>query len=214
MTRTVDQHGELPAARTRLTAEGRRQAIIEAARPVFARKGYHGSSTAEIAAGAGCSEPTLYKHFPTKLELFAAVLRDAHASMRERHRAALADPDPVSALAGAAACLVQDPSFSEKVRLRGLALAMTDEPLIQEVLAQSHAEFLATVADAVRRSKAIGSVRADVDPDHVAWLWLGLTLTAAYRQALEGPTGLAQMHEITSTFYSLLQFDAPKEAAA
>ena len=44
---------------------------------MFARKGFHGTGTAELAARAGCSEPTLYKYFPSKQAVFAAVLDDA-----------------------------------------------------------------------------------------------------------------------------------------
>ena len=70
--------------RIRLSAEDRRSGILEAGRHTFARKGYHGTSTAELAARAGCSEPTLYKYFPSKQAVFAAVLDDATERITER----------------------------------------------------------------------------------------------------------------------------------
>ena len=58
-----------------MTGDERRDNILDAARTVFGRRGYHAASTAEIAAAAGCSEPMLYKHFGSKQDLFVATLQ-------------------------------------------------------------------------------------------------------------------------------------------
>ena len=58
----------------RLTAEARREAIVEAVRDVFAEKGFDGTTTRELAKAAGVSEALLYKHFPSKESLYAAML--------------------------------------------------------------------------------------------------------------------------------------------
>jgi AcrR family transcriptional regulator len=63
----------------RLSSEERRQAIVEAVRGVFADKGFHGTTTRELAKAAGVSEALLYKHFPSKESLYSAML-DACAS--------------------------------------------------------------------------------------------------------------------------------------
>jgi AcrR family transcriptional regulator len=60
----------------RLTAEARREAIVEAVRDVFAEKGFDGTTTRELAKAAGVSEALLYKHFPSKESLYAAMLED------------------------------------------------------------------------------------------------------------------------------------------
>ena len=52
-----------------------RQAILDAARAVFERKGYEASSTDEIARKAGVSKGTVYFHFRRKQELFLAVVQ-------------------------------------------------------------------------------------------------------------------------------------------
>lgn len=57
-----------------MSAEARRQAIVEAVRDVFAQKGFDGTTTRELARAAGVSEALLYKHFPSKESLFAAML--------------------------------------------------------------------------------------------------------------------------------------------
>jgi AcrR family transcriptional regulator len=58
----------------RLTAEARKEAIVEAVRDVFAEKGFDGTTTRELAKAAGVSEALLYKHFPSKESLYAAML--------------------------------------------------------------------------------------------------------------------------------------------
>jgi AcrR family transcriptional regulator len=59
----------------RLDSEERRRAIVEAAMPLFARKGFAGTTTKEIAEAARISEALLFKHFPTKGALYQDMLR-------------------------------------------------------------------------------------------------------------------------------------------
>lgn len=58
----------------RLPADERRRAIVQAALRVFSAGSYAGSTTAEIAREADVSEPVLYRHFPSKRDLWAACL--------------------------------------------------------------------------------------------------------------------------------------------
>jgi AcrR family transcriptional regulator len=60
-------------ARSKLSAEERRAAIVQAVRRVFAEKGYDGTTTRELAKAAGVSEGLLFKHFPNKEALFEAM---------------------------------------------------------------------------------------------------------------------------------------------
>ena len=59
---------------TRMTGQERRNAIIEAAIQLFAEKGFRGTTTRELAAAVGVSEPVLYQHFATKRDLYLAIL--------------------------------------------------------------------------------------------------------------------------------------------
>ena len=58
----------------RLSAVARTEAIVEAVQDVFAEKGFDGTTTRELAKAAGVSEALLYKHFPSKESLYAAML--------------------------------------------------------------------------------------------------------------------------------------------
>src|SRR5579862_6577663 len=57
----------------KLSCEERRTAILHAVRRVFAEKGFDGTTTRELADAAGVSEALLFKHFPNKEALFAAM---------------------------------------------------------------------------------------------------------------------------------------------
>ena len=61
-------------ARVRLNAEQRRVAIVEAAAPLFARHGFSGTTTRQIAAAAGVSEALMFQHFPSKAALYHEIL--------------------------------------------------------------------------------------------------------------------------------------------
>src|SRR5579871_128125 len=59
----------------RMDAADRRTAIVEVATPLFARRGFAGTTTKEIAEAAGVSEALLFRHFPTKAALYEEILQ-------------------------------------------------------------------------------------------------------------------------------------------
>lgn len=71
----------------RLSADERREQIIDAARRVFEQSGFDGARTRDLAAAAGVNEALLYRHFGSKEELFeaavAAPLEDAVGKLVE-----------------------------------------------------------------------------------------------------------------------------------
>ena len=63
-------------ATARPSSDDRRAAMLEIARAAFLREGYAAASMAEIAAKIGGSKATLYSYFPSKKDLFAAVIEE------------------------------------------------------------------------------------------------------------------------------------------
>ena len=59
---------------SRMAAEERKLQILRVAVSLFSQKGFGGTTTREIAQAAGVSEALLYKHFPSKESLYAAML--------------------------------------------------------------------------------------------------------------------------------------------
>jgi len=75
------------ARRTRPGGAERRQQILRAASECFGTRGFHGTTTRDVAAAVGITEAALYRYFASKEAMYAAIL-DARMSA----------PDPVAAV--------------------------------------------------------------------------------------------------------------------
>ncbi len=65
-----------PSNSTRLKGKIRKAEIIASAASLFAEKGFNGTKTREIAARAGVSEALIFKYFPSKEDLYVAILAE------------------------------------------------------------------------------------------------------------------------------------------
>ena len=68
----------------------RREQILETAAELFAAKGFHGVSVGEIGRACGISGPALYKHFPSKDAVLAAMFVDISQRLLDEGRARVA----------------------------------------------------------------------------------------------------------------------------
>ena len=142
----------------RLTA--RREAIVAAARALAAEGGMAAVQIAPVAARAGIAAGTVYRYFPSKTKLVAAVIQ----TVSERELAAVraagdAAPGPLSALAAAVTTFA-----ARSLHQRRLAWAAIAEPVDQEIDALRLAYRQALVAEFERRLAA--AVRAGHVPEH------------------------------------------------
>src|SRR3954447_20816061 len=58
----------------RMSSDDRRAQILNTACELFAQKGFRGTTTRELAAAVGVTEPVLYEHFRTKSDLYRAII--------------------------------------------------------------------------------------------------------------------------------------------
>ena len=81
-----------------MTRDERRAQVLAVARDLFSCDGYHHVSMDDIARDAQVSKPVLYRHFPSKLDLYLAVVDARSSSLLAAVSSALAPagPDPVS----------------------------------------------------------------------------------------------------------------------
>jgi AcrR family transcriptional regulator len=193
---------------TRLTADARRRLILTAARHEFATRGYRGARTAAIATGAGCSEPMLYKHFPSKQALFAAVLADATEAMKTMVDALMAaSSGPLAGMVAVAERAASDPLIIETIRLRTLAAALVDDPEVCAALTASLNEVLQRMTANIAAGQAAGEVRTDIDPRMAAWILYGYTLAGGHAHAVHGTPALHDFVAVAETLGRL--FRAP-----
>jgi TetR/AcrR family transcriptional regulator len=79
MSKVVAKIKNIPAEVTgadegRMSSEDRRHQLIRVAIALFSKKGFSGTTTKEIARIAGVTEAIIFRHFPTKDDLYAAIL--------------------------------------------------------------------------------------------------------------------------------------------
>lgn len=63
-----------------MTGDERREEILRSAISLFSQRGFSGTTTREIARGAGVSEAMVFRHFATKDELYGAILHTKSCS--------------------------------------------------------------------------------------------------------------------------------------
>jgi AcrR family transcriptional regulator len=137
----------------------RREAIVAAARALAAEGGMAAVQIAPVAARAGIAAGTVYRYFPSKTELVAAVI----AAVSERELAAMraaadAAPGPLSALAAAVTTFA-----ARALHQRRLAWAVIAEPVDPEIDALRFSYREALAGELERR--LVAAVRAGHVPE-------------------------------------------------
>jgi AcrR family transcriptional regulator len=177
------------ATRPRLSAQDRRQAVLDTACRVFFKKSYRGATTAEIAREAGITEPILYRHFGSKRDLYLACLDEAWRQFREFAEESL-ETNPADCLGA-----IADAYVAKRAKLRVVDLwiqALTEaseDPVIAKALRQQIREVHDFFADVIRRGQADGVVNPDRDPVAEAWIFVSGGLLATIDHRLGGLLG-------------------------
>ena len=163
----------MSTSQVRIPAEERRQQILELATELFARQGYRGTTTREIAQRVQVNEAIIFRHFPTKEELYWAVIENQIRirAGRERLEARLAaggsDREMLTAIA--------EELLSRDVTLSRLLLytALENHELTHRFFRTHVAQYLELLADYIRRGIAEGRFR-EVDAQLAARGFLGM----------------------------------------
>ncbi|MET9760409.1 helix-turn-helix domain-containing protein [Streptomyces sp. NPDC006372] len=139
----------------RSDAERNRARIIAAARTVFGRDGLN-ASMASVAREAGVGIATMFRRFPTKEDLVAAVFADRMDAYARATAEALADPDPWRGFTGyiETVCAMQAAD-------RGFADILTMTFPAAEALEARRAEAYSGFLDLIARAQDSGHLRDD-----------------------------------------------------
>ena len=158
--------------RARADAVRNDERVLAAAREVFASQGLS-AGIDEVAARAGVGKATVYRCWPTKDALLAAVTGVRVDEFTERVLAALPEPD---AWAAFERLLLSAAEAGAQNRLLNAGLSQVTET---PALAQSRAECRAAMQRLMDRAIDQGSMRRDVTSMDVTVLFNGLTASLA-----------------------------------
>ena len=167
-----------PRAKRSYDAERTRRNILDAARGIFAEKGYSGANVSEIVARALTTKPMIYYHFGSKEGLFAAVLEEVYAAMREIEAGLnLSDTPPEDAMRRLVETTFDyHAGHPDWIRLISIANIHDAEHIIGSVsVAARNTPVLAILSDLLARGAAAGVFRADVDPFHLHLLMASMS---------------------------------------
>jgi AcrR family transcriptional regulator len=123
----------MTASATRQTAEERRSAVLDAATKEFAAKGYHGTSTDDIARAAGISQPYLFRLFGSKKDLYLATVERSRDELYAVFAAAAEGKhgkDALNAMAEAYQRVMQDHT---RVMLMLTSWSTGDDPDVRRI---------------------------------------------------------------------------------
>ena len=170
-----------PTERTEARRAEVRARIVAAARELIARGGYAEAQVSAVAEAAGVATGTVYRHFPSKAELFAEVFREA--SQREVDAVAEVAESAAGDAAARIAAAVE--AFARRaLAAHRLAYALLAEPVDPGVEAERLAfrrayrdVFAALIATGVEAGELPGQ-----DPELT-----GAALVGAIGEALVGP---------------------------
>ncbi len=150
-------HTEASAPRLRADARRNEEALLEAAKVVFARSGVD-APIREIAAHAGVGLGTLYRRFPTRADLVAAVFRREVDACADAAKSLAAERAPLEALT--AWLMLYTRFLSTK---RGLAAALqSGDPAFAALPAYFRSRFEPALSMLLYAAADAGEVRADV----------------------------------------------------
>jgi len=186
----ADVDGETPRLNRRQTAKVRtRQKVLDAARQLFAERGYEPATIRDIAKGAGMSTGAVFANFQDKAELFEAVLSEDMAKLAETLKAAAAAETSLRARLLAALTAGYHGSLEQLPLVQAVVARSWFQPVAAEMRTRaSIMPLVMVVSDALQTGVREGEIRQDADVRLLSELVYDAYLSNYRRAAYDGWT--------------------------
>lgn len=187
---TSDSEGEAPRLNRRQAAKVRtRQKVLDAARTLFAERGYEPATIRDIAKGAGMSTGAVFANFQDKAELFEAVLSEDMAGLAETLKAAAAAESSLRARLLAALTAGYHGSLEQLPLVQAVVARSWFQPVASEMRTRAAIKPLVmVVSDALQAGVREGELRQDADVRLLSELIYDAYLSNYRRAAYDGWT--------------------------
>jgi AcrR family transcriptional regulator len=178
---------EEPRRIMRADAERNRRRLLDAATQMFCERGLD-VGVGEIAQQAGVGRGTLFRNFPSKEHLIAAILVERLTESIARGREALQAPDAAQALFD-----LIDQSVGRTQTDRALFDALAETWLANDEIRAAHAELMGVIEALIQKAQAAGAVRDDIGAVDVLMLVKGVCEAASAFQHVSPDIALRQI---------------------
>ena len=188
----------------RVPAQDRRQQILELATELFARQGYEGTTTKQIARRAGINEAIIFRHFPSKQELYweviehQCVLRGKRAKVLELLKSGGSDREVFTAIG-------EQMLRRDNTLMRLLLFSALENHELSHRFFRSHvAQYYEILAEHIKQGIAEGRFRR-VDPLLAARSFLGMMVYHFQIQELFGGKDFQDfdLHKVSETYVDI-----------
>jgi AcrR family transcriptional regulator len=206
----------MASTQTRVPAEGRRLQILDVATDLFARQGFNGTTTRQIAQRAAVNEAIIFRHFPTKEELYWAVIENQctlRAGRGKLEARLMSDASPEEVLVGVA----EDMLNRDTTLTRLLLFTTLEKHELSDRFFRMHVtRYFELLSEFIRRQIEQGRFRP-VDPVLAARGFVGMLVHHFNVQELYGGKKHQQFdaHEVSRTMVDIwlrgVQAESPKD---
>lgn len=180
---------------SRMSGEDRRQQIVAVAAELFASKGFSGTTTKEIAEGAGVSEAIIFRHFASKDQLYAAILDFKVKQGTERMKAQLeeaASRKDDRAFFGSLAFEMLDFHSKDRTFMRLLLFSALEGHELSNIFFDSTARDIKNhIRKYIKQRTSDGAFRA-IDPAVAARAFVGMVLHQVQARIIFGDADVRQ----------------------
>ena len=173
---------------TRFSSANRREQILEVATALFAQQGFQGTTTKVIAEKSGVNEALIFRHFPSKEELYWAVIErkiDCAAPLERLLENLEAGGDDLDILSRVAFEVLERRAKDQTLSRLLLYSALEKHELSERFFRNYIANYFEVLARFVRQGIAAGRFRK-IDPLLAARGFLGMVIYHSWIQELYG----------------------------
>lgn len=176
----------------------KRARILQAAKAIFLKSGYHGTSMNQIAQEAGVTKLTVYNHFQDKANLFICAIQETcEESLSTKQFDLDVSADFYQALYTVCARALYIIYSPEALKLEHVLfeLAAEQNPLALQFFNASHTRLQNQLAEFLQKAAQLGFIQTD-NPTYQTELLMSLLLGVRHQKVLLGIIAVPNAHEL------------------
>lgn len=176
----------------------KRARILQAAKAIFLKSGYHGTSMNQIAQEAGVTKLTVYNHFQDKANLFiCAITETCEESLCTKQFELDASADFCQTFHSVCLRALQIIYSAEALKLEHVLfeLAAEQSPLALQFFDASHTRLQNQLAEFLQKAAQLGFIQTD-NPTYQTELLMSLLLGVRHQKVLLGIIAVPNAHEL------------------